>query len=636
MAFFLEQCLNAVFAALRNCNGEVFVVDNNSIDNSISMVEDKFPQVKLIANKENVGFSRANNQAIRQSNGRYVLLLNPDTVVEEDTFEKCVSFMDKTPDAGGLGVRMIDGKGKFLPESKRGLPTPAVAFYKIFGISTLFPKSKLFGKYHLGYLDEFQTHEIEVLSGAFMLMREEALDKVGLLDESFFMYGEDIDLSYRITQGGYKNFYLSTTQIIHYKGESTKKSSINYVFVFYRAMIIFAEKHFSKKHAKTFSFLINLAIYFRAGLAIMSRFLKKSILPTIDFSLLLISLIGLTYIWKHEHIEFPLNLLKIALPSYLLMWMLSVLYSSGYDTPIKLKNYVKGGLIGTAIILIGYALLPKNYQFSRLYILSGGALVILYYVLSRILLHFTGKQKFDLSGVKAKTFGIIGSDEEIERVEEILKHTTNRVNSIHKISPGKELNDQSVGTIHQLDQIRDIYKIEEFIFCAKDNTAEVIIEWMSKLGHLDLEFKIAQPDSLYLIGSNSIDTSGDLYVLDINKITKQEHQRNKKTLDIIVSFMGLFFSPLIIWNFKNKKRFLENMLLVLTGKKTLVSYSKAKNKRDIKLPYLKEGVLHPIPPSKAEENSPELLHKLNLIYARDYTVFKDIHILSTNWKNLDR
>ena len=270
--FFLEQCLNSVQKGISGISAEVFVVDNNSIDGSVEMVRNKFPFVKLIANKDNKGFSKANNQAIQLANSEFVLLLNPDTVIEEDTLSKVIDFMDKQPNAGGLGVRMLDGKGKFLPESKRGLPTPSVAFYKIFGLSKIFPKSKKFGQYHLGHLDEFETNEIEILSGAFMLMRAEALEKVGLLDETFFMYGEDIDLSYRILKGGYKNYYFPETRIIHYKGESTKKSSVNYVFVFYKAMVIFAQKHFSNKNARLFSFLINSAIYFRAGLALINRF----------------------------------------------------------------------------------------------------------------------------------------------------------------------------------------------------------------------------------------------------------------------------------------------------------------------------------------------------------------------------
>ncbi|HEU4717185.1 MAG TPA: glycosyltransferase family 2 protein, partial [Bacteroidia bacterium] len=189
---FLEQCLHSVIKASRHTETEIFVVDNNSVDGSLQMLKEKFPAVHVIANRENVGFSRANNQAMRIANGEYVLLLNPDTVVEESTFDKVIAFMDAHPEAGGLGVQMIDGKGNFLPESKRGLPTPSVAFFKISGLSKLFPKSKTFGRYHLGFLDKDRTHEVEILSGAFMLLRKAALDKVGLLDEDFFMYGEDI------------------------------------------------------------------------------------------------------------------------------------------------------------------------------------------------------------------------------------------------------------------------------------------------------------------------------------------------------------------------------------------------------------------------------------------------------------
>ncbi|MGD2036109.1 MAG: glycosyltransferase family 2 protein, partial [Bacteroidales bacterium] len=246
--YFLEQCLHSVFKAMEGMKGEVIVVDNNSVDGSCQMIREKFKKVQLIENKKNLGFSRANNQGLAISGGRYVLILNPDTIVQEDTFSKCVSFMDKHPDAGGLGVKMIDGRGNFLPESKRSLPTPLVSFFKIFGLSALFPKSRLFGRYHLGFLDNNEVNKVEILPGAFMMIRKAVLQKTGFLDESFFMYGEDIDLSYRILLAGYNNYYFPETTIIHYKGESTKKGSINYVVVFYRAMIIFAKKHFSVKN----------------------------------------------------------------------------------------------------------------------------------------------------------------------------------------------------------------------------------------------------------------------------------------------------------------------------------------------------------------------------------------------------
>jgi len=203
--YFLEHCLQSVYDALDGITSEVFVVDNVSSDNSVAMLRERFPEVKLICNKENVGFARANNQAIQASTGEYVLLLNPDTVVQFDTFRKSIDFMDRHPDAGGLGITMIDGSGNYLPESKRGFPSPWVAFCKAFGLTALFPKSGLFAGYYLGHLDKDKTHAVDVLAGAYMLMRREALNKTGLLDETFFMYGEDIDLSYRIVQAGYKN-----------------------------------------------------------------------------------------------------------------------------------------------------------------------------------------------------------------------------------------------------------------------------------------------------------------------------------------------------------------------------------------------------------------------------------------------
>lgn len=632
--FFLEQCLNSVKKALEKVSGEVFVVDNNSIDGSVEMVKTKFPEVKLLANKDNRGFSKANNQAIEIAKGEYVLLLNPDTVVEEDTFEKVISFMDQHPDAGALGVRMLDGRGKFLPESKRGLPTPIVAFYKIFGLSKLFPKSKRFGQYHLGHLSEFETNEIDILSGAFMLMRKTALDKVGLLDEAFFMYGEDIDLSYRIQKGNYKNYYYPEARIIHYKGESTKKSSVNYVFVFYRAMVIFAEKHFSQKNAKLFSFLINCAIYFRASLAVFVRFIKKITLPLVDCTYLTIGLLVLTAYWKKANIEFPQEILKYSIPGYTLIWMLSIFFSSGYDTPIKLTRYIKGAALGTLTILVIYALLPKDWQFSRLYILLGTAWVISYYFISRIFLHFAMKQRFNMSVSKNKKFVIVGTQKEAERVSQIIKQTNNRIELIDFVSPHEEKEMGAIGTINQLDQVVHIHAIDEIIFCAKDTSAQTIIHWMSTISSSSVDFKIAQPESLYLIGSNSIDTAGDLYILNINSITTKPNIRNKRTFDFIATVVLLLVSPILLFAFNNKQLFFKNIVAVLFGKKSIVGYHLIQQPDHHNLPKIKKGILSPA--DKNNHLDANLLDKLNLIYARDYNISKDIVILKNAWRKLDQ
>ncbi|MCH2235195.1 MAG: glycosyltransferase family 2 protein [Crocinitomicaceae bacterium] len=636
--FFLEQCLNSVRLASKNVSTEVFVVDNNSIDGSLEMIRAKFPEVHLIANKDNVGFSRANNQALKIANGKYHLLLNPDTVVEEDTFEKCVKFMDEHEDCGGLGVNMIDGKGNFLPESKRGLPTPRVAFYKIFGLARLFPKSKRFGKYHLSYLDRNETHKIEVLSGAFMMMRKSALDKVGLLDEDFFMYGEDIDLSYRIIKGGYNNYYFPDTRIIHYKGESTKKSSVNYVFVFYNAMIIFARKHFGGKDARLFSFLINLAIYFRASLAIAWRMIKRLFLPLLDLIIILAGLLGISHLYQnYSEIYFPAEIQNYGLAAYAGIWVLIQVFSGGYDKPAKLIKHFTGALIGTGVILMFYALLSKEYQFSRLIILFGGGFVFLYYLVSRILLHTTIGGRYRIGGEKNKRFAIVGSRDEVERVNALLVQTNSNIQEVYFLAAeNQEKDDFYSGNFTQLNQIIDIHKVDEIIFCAKDISAQEIIRTMMNFTDFNLDFKIAQPETAYLIGSNSIDTKGDLYVMEINRIDKPSNRRNKRILDFVLSLFLIITIPLTIWFFKHKKQFLKNIFSIFGGKSTFVGYGIVDHASNLALPKLKKGVL-PITLQVPDQNLTEdAVGRLNLIYAKNHSVYLDFKLIINNLGRLDR
>ncbi|HSH66129.1 MAG TPA: glycosyltransferase, partial [Bacteroidia bacterium] len=595
---FLEQCLHSVLNAGRKVSTEVIVVDNNSVDGSVEMMKEKFPSIQIIENKKNTGFSYANNQAIKLSSGTYILLLNPDTVVEEDTFEKVVSFMDNHPDAGGLGVKMLDGKGNFLPESKRGLPTPSVAFYKIFGLSALFPKSKLFGKYHLGYLDKDQTHEVDILSGAFMLMRKSVLDKIGLLDETFFMYGEDIDLSYRIILGGYKNYYFPQTRIIHYKGESTKKSSVNYVFVFYKAMVIFAQKHFSQHNAKLFSLLINLAIYLRASIAIVIRFFKSIALPFFDLILIMCGLLLIKdYYERHfrfiEGGSYSDKLISIAFPLYAIIWMLLVYLSGGYDKPIRLYKIARGVLVGTCVILIGYSLLPESYRFSRALIIFGMGWVLITYLLSRLIAHALGIKSMSLNTANSKRIAIIGKQEEFDRVNSLLDQTSINKSFIGFISVDDTDTHHShyVGKIRQIEDVIQIHKINEVIFCSRDISSQNIINYMHTLVRADIDFKIAPPESFSIIGSNSIDTAGDLYIIDVNSISKPKNKRNKRLFDILASCILLMLSPILIFFQKHKLQFIVNTLSVLIGLKSWVGYSTEKYDH---LPKLKPSILNPL------------------------------------------
>ena len=261
---YLEQCLQSVQRALEGIEGEVFVVDNHSDDDSVVTMREKYPWVRLIENQENLGFSKANNQAIRQSQADYVLLLNPDTVVVEDTLRGVLTFMDEHPKAGGAGVMMCYEDGSRAPESRRALPTPWVAALKMLGFTK---------RYYMSHLPWDQPCRIEVISGAFCLLRHEALKTIGLLDEDFFMYGEDIDLSYRLLKGGWENWYLPYS-IIHYKGKSTQKSDYRYVHVFYQAMLIFFQKHYSHL-SMVYTVPVKMAIYFRAFIALTDILRKK-------------------------------------------------------------------------------------------------------------------------------------------------------------------------------------------------------------------------------------------------------------------------------------------------------------------------------------------------------------------------
>ncbi len=638
--YFIEQCLHSVFKALKDIDAEVFVVDNNSVDGSCTMIKEKFPQVKLIENKSNLGFSKANNQAIRESKGKYILLLNPDTVVQEDTFSKCISFMDEHPNAGALGVKMIDGKGNFLPESKRALPTPGVAFFKVFGLSFFFPKSKIFGRYHLGYLDKNQVHEVEILAGAFMFIRRIVIEKIGLLDESFFMYGEDIDVSYRIIKAGYKNYYFPETTIIHYKGESTKKSSVNYVIVFYNAMLIFAEKHFSKSNLKLITFIIRLAIYLRAVIAIARRFVKQVAFPLFDGVLIYFGFLFLKS-WS-ETMKFgpgnsyPQLFLLAVVPAYIVIWIISLIFTGAYDKPVKISNILKGIGIGTLIILAIYALLPLELRFSRLLIILGSLWSVFSISVLRFLLHFLKVKGFQLGELQKKKVLIIGNENESVRVSQLLQQTQANPEIIGFISNEPSQLPEYLGQIRQLEDLIIIYKVEEIIFCARDIASQDIIGHMLNLSHIDVEYKIAPPESLSIIGSNSINTAGDLYLINLNTIGRPSGKREKRLFDLLSSLILLVLCPILFLFLKNRLKAFSNILKVMFGINTWVGYYFNESINPGELPKIKKGILSPIDGLGKKNIDESLKEKLNFLYAKDYKFTNDLNILIKGLLNIGR
>lgn len=626
--FFLEQCLISVFNAIKGIESEVFVVDNASADGSCQLVRERFPQVKLICNAKNTGFSYANNQAIRLANGEYVLLLNPDTVVEEETFSKCIAFMDAHPEAGSLSVKMIDGKGRFLPESKRALPSPMVSFFKIFGFSKLFPRSRVFARYHLGHLSNDEINEIEILPGAFMFMRKRALDTVGLLDETFFMYGEDIDLSYRFLKAGYKNFYFPNTTIIHYKGESTKKGSINYVLIFYQAMIIFARKHFSRNNARLYTILIYLAIYFRAFLSLTRRMVERIYLPIIDTVLVALGFWAIPSFWErywhHTENYYPDSAIGFMALFFILSTLFSLWFVGAFEKPQKAFAASKGVAISSILLLIIYGLLPEGYRYSRVITLLSSVWAIVSVQLAHWAIGVFVNGYFTAFRKKKKV-SIVGKSAEAERVLSIVREAAIDFDFVGLISPNQNFDErEQIATIDQLTDFVRVNGVNEVIFCANDMASQDIISNMLQLVSTGVDYKIAPPDSLSVIGSNSIDTQGELYTVEISAISKPTNRRKKRIFDVIATFLLFVFTPFLVLFRPHRINLIKHALLVLVGRMTWVGYASMDNPELYnRLPKVARGVFPASMPGHAPKTNEEAF-RINLMYARSFKIQNDL------------
>ncbi|MEO6681486.1 MAG: glycosyltransferase, partial [Ginsengibacter sp.] len=357
--YFLEHCLNSVLTSLKEIESEIIVVDNLSTDGSKTYFKNRFPQVNFIWNDTNLGFGKANNLGLKYATGEYILFLNPDVIIPEDCFEKCISFIQSQDNNCALGVKMVDGSGKFLKESKRSFPYPMTSLYKLTGLAYLFPHSKIFARYHLGHLNDNTNHEVDVLAGAFMMLPRKILMEVKGFDEDFFMYGEDIDLSYRIQQAGFSNYYFAQAPIIHFKGESTKKGSLNYVRMFYSAMNIFVNKHYKNSRAGMFHFLIQIAIGLRATISAGARFLKWVGMPVVDTLIILGSFWSVKIFWSEyikQEVNYSPNLLLIALPVFTILFLLTSWLTGLYDGYYKQSRLNKSTLVSFLVILSFYSL----------------------------------------------------------------------------------------------------------------------------------------------------------------------------------------------------------------------------------------------------------------------------------------
>ena len=619
--YFLKQCLSAVFGSERRlADGselelDVWVVDNDSVDGSVEMVRADFPQVHVIENHENVGFAKANNMALARAAGQCLLLLNPDTVVEHDTFVRCVDFFLTHPDCGGLTVKMVDGDGNFLKESKRGFPTPEASFYKISGLIRLFPRSRRFAAYYMGHLPEEETNEIEIMPGAFLMLRREVYEQIGGLDESYFMYGEDIDYSWRIRLAGWKNYYFPETHIIHYKGESTKKGSMNYVYTFYNAMSIFVGRYFSGGNARLFNALLHAAIWLRATVAWGKRIAGRIAVPLVDFAAAYGGFVLLKQLWATQWANnidyYPTQYTLVVIPLYILILMVSSWLSGGYDKPVKPMRIVKGMGIGLLLLLAFYSLLGEGQRYSRMLLLAGSAWTLASTLAIRALLSALNVKGYALRARRRGNVLVIGSESEATRVKKLYQERGFPEENIITDSP------QHAGRVEELIRVE---RVEEVVFCGADIELKEIISLMATLKTTGVEYKIAPADGDFVIGSDSILSREDLFLDELATISTDSSRRRKRLFDLGSALLLLLFSPLLFWFQKRKKLYFSHCIQVFCGRCSWVGYRG------------KKGIFSPA--DIAGETSPEVQERLMLRYIRHYKPATDAAILLRNWNRL--
>ncbi|MEO8403374.1 MAG: glycosyltransferase [Chitinophagaceae bacterium] len=626
---FLEQCLYSVQKANAGIQAEVIVVDNHSVDNSIDYLQPNFPTVKFVVNSENVGFAKACNQGLQLSTGKYILFLNPDTIVPEDCFQQCISFLNSHIEIGAIGIKMLDGRGNFLKESKRSFPSPSTSLYKLFGLARLFPKSKTFSSYHLGHLDEKQNHEVDVLAGAFMMIKKEVLDKTGGFDETFFMYGEDVDLSFRIQKAGYKNYYFAENCILHFKGESTRKGSMNYVRMFYKAMSIFVKKHYGGSRAGIFNALIHAAIWIRAGLTAIGHFIRRVGLPLIDAALILFSFWAMKNIWNgyvKTGTQYENRLLFIALPVFTFIYLLTAYYAGLYDRWYKRSELVSSTLIATVVLLAVYALLPEEYRFSRGIILFGALLsFILISLLRWILIKTSVLSATDPRNEHANTL-VIASASEYDEVVQLVKEAGMQEKILGRVAVNEQDKD-AIGYWSRTDMLFQSVPYREAIFCEGTLTFRNIIDYLQQVDK-SVKIKIHAAGSHSIVGSDSKDSAGESVSKENGfKLADPYNRRLKRLVDVSISLFAIISFPVHFIGVKKPLRFFANCFAVLFAQKTWVGYATIEKN----LPALRNGVMacNGIPVSVKQELPRESLQMVDYWYARDYEPANDMKLV---WK----
>lgn len=557
---FLANCLQSVKKSSEGVETEIFVVDNNSSDGSMGFLKPRFPEVRFIENSENLGFGKANNQAIRQASGKYTLILNPDTLLQEDTLRVLVSYMEENPETGACGCKILNPDGTFAPESRRTVPTVSSALYKALGLTALFPTSKIFGKYYQGWKDEDEMGEVPVLSGSFMFFRTKALLEVEGFDERFFMYGEDIDLCYRVTNSGWKIDYVPTTSIIHYKGESTKKDFRAYNRVFNNALYLFFDKHYTSRYSSFFRFIVFWAVQLRTVLSFCISKLQSLRFVFVDLMVLNSALfIGYVFrLWLDDSPIFTLDnidflLLNVLLSTLYLVFAQSfgVLKRNRFSIVESLK-----AVFISFILLAAITFFIRTLAFSRIILAVAGLISFVGVGLIRFARINREKKIGVVKGKLAPLRVLIAgvgkdSDSFITKLNGKANWQVEIVGVLHQAEWEEsmdQLSEPIIGSINQLDELVDSTRADTVIFLMSSVSHTELLHSLKALRSRNVEVKVV-PDSMnFLLGKAEVEYLDDVPLLDLDfNYFNTLQKAAKRSFDITLSLLAtILLAPLAL------------------------------------------------------------------------------------------
>jgi GT2 family glycosyltransferase/lipopolysaccharide/colanic/teichoic acid biosynthesis glycosyltransferase len=644
---FLHQALVSIQKALEGIRSEIVVVDNASDDGSAEMVRRQFPRVKLIINASNFGFAKANNIALKQTRGKFLLLINPDTIVQEDTIRVMVDFLNNHPEVGLAGCKILNPDGSIELACRRSFPTPWIAFSKIFGLSKLFPKTKLFGKYNLTYLNIEETNPVEAVSGSFMMVRKETLKQVGGLDENFFMYGEDLDWCYRIHQAGWQIYYVHSTQIVHYKGESTRRSNMDEIYTFYEAMRLFVDKHV--RSSSLFSMVLRMSIALVSFAAFLNSILRPLKIAFLDFIAVTISLLLAEEIWTGRIFHYPAYAYPVvfSVPAVI---VIGCLYAAGVYTQRRMS--ISRSIIATFFAYILISALTaffRDFAFSRMIVVISGIFAMVLIPGWRLIFRILGKTTPHGRGTLfGKRTLIVGTDKNAIGLQRKLRTRVGEgyeivgfVGTTHK-HIGEMLNGvQVLGSIDNVGKIIKKQKISDVIFAPQALSYTQILSVIGRSREQAVAFHLVPTTMEVIVGKASVDSLDNLPLVQIAyNIDKPFHRFTKRVFDLVFSGLLLITVYPIFRLFSKKERsesnsFIGGLSNVFSGRMSFVgpplSNLRAEKPISDSLFLGKPGLCGLVQLQQDGTLSNDEINQYYLYYARNQSVLLDLEILIKTW-----